>query len=152
MTERRIILQVNATVVAGLLILLTIQATVEGGFPFLLDIRSLNNSIDMYDKAINDTSLDPILLEAMKKRQAEIKLEVMEKEEQLSDVPNLWLIELFYNPLATFTFSMLFFIASIIRELDLKDENASRLGLGLSYAGFMIMFIAVLFMVIIPAG
>ena len=150
MTEKRILLQVNATIIAGLLILLTIQATIEGGIPFLLELRYAKNSVIMYDEALNDTSIDPILKEEMKRRQAELKLEIMERGLQLQNVPDFWLIELFFNPVATFTFSMFFFIASRIQELYHKKETASGLGLGLSYTGLMIMFIIILFMVILP--
>lgn len=150
MIEKKILLQVNATIVAGLLILLTIQATAEGGIPFLLDLGMSRDSIVMYQEAMNDTSTDPILLDAMKKRHAELKLEVMEKELRLSTVPDFWLIELFLNPLATFTFSMLFFLASMTQEMFRSEETASKLGIALSYGGFFVMFIAVLFMVIMP--
>jgi len=116
----------------------------------MLELRYAKNSVIMYDEALNDTSIDPILKEEMKRRQAELKLEIMERGLQLQNVPDFWLIELFFNPVATFTFSMLFFIASSIQELYHKKETASRLGLGLSYTGFMIMFIIILFMVILP--
>lgn len=151
MIEKKILLQVNATIIAGLLILLTIQAITAGGIPFLLELSASRDSIVMYQKAMNDTSTDPILLDAMKKRHAELKLEVMEKELRLSIAPDLWLIELLLNPVATFTFSMLFFLASMAQEMYHREETASKLGIALSYGGFFVMFIAVLFMVILPA-
>lgn len=150
MTEKRILLQINATIIAGLLILLTLQATTEGGIPFLLELRYAKDSVIMYDTALNDTSIDPILKEEMERRQAELKLEIMERGIQLQNVPDFWLIELFFNPIGTFTFSMLFFIFSSIQELYHKKETASILGLGLTYAGFMIMFITVFLMIALP--
>lgn len=152
MIEKKTLLQINATIITGLLILLTIQATTEGGIPFLLELGSLRNSVEMYDEAMNDTSIDPILLKAMKERQAELKLEVMEQESRLKFVPDFWLIQLIFNPISTFTFSMMFFIFSTIMELYNKGEAATKSGLAITYAGFLIMFIAVLLMIIMPAG
>jgi len=150
LTEKRTLLQVNATVIAGLLILLTIQATAEGGIPFLMELGASKGAIDMYEKAMNDTSLDPILLESMKKRHTELKLEAMEKDLRLRNIPNFWFIELFLNPVTTLTLSMAFFIVSIMREFDVAGEMATKLGLWLSYGGFLVMFIAVFFMIALP--
>ena len=152
MIEKRILLQVNATVMAGLLILLAIQANTAGGIPFLMELGTSNRVIDMYEKAMNDTSLDPILLETMKKRQAELKVEVMEKEIRLISIPNVWIVELFMSPIVTLTFSMIFFITSTVIEFDIPGKMTSKLGLILSCVGFFVMLIAVLFMLLWPLG
>ncbi len=150
MLEKKTLLQINATIITGLLILLTIQATTEGGIPFLLELFSLKNKVSMYNDAMNDTSLDPFLLDAMKKRQAELKIKIMEKEIELENVSVFWLAQLILNPITTFTFSMLFFIVSIILEIDNKMEKASKPGTLVTIVGLSVMLAAIFLMMIMP--
>ncbi len=146
------LIQVNATIIAGLLILLTLQATASGGISFLFDLSVTREQIEMYENLMNDTNQDPVLFDAMKKRHAELKLDLAERELKFGKSSDNWLIELFYNPITTFTSAMVFFLIAIMWEIGplSKHDDASKIGKILTYIGFMTMFVSVVVLILIP--
>ncbi len=147
------LIQINATIITGLLILLTIQATAAGTVPFLVERSALYESIDAYDELINSTKNDPILLEHMKTRQAELKIQTFEVDLRLGQSSDNYIINLFYNPITTFSASMFFFVVSCIAEIphSSKHEAPSKLGRSLTIVGFMTMGFTISMLIIIPA-
>lgn len=146
------LLQLNVTIIAGFLILITISATIEGGIPFLINLGSLNEKIANYELQINRNDTDPVLLEKIIERQNELKLEVMEKQVDIGTSSDTWLISIAYNPVMTFTFSMFFFVVSCITELENIRENeySSKSGIVLAEIGFIAMGAALAIALIVP--
>lgn len=146
------LLQINATIIAGLLILLTISVTIIPGIPFLIDIGDSRSQVEMYEQVMNATNLDPVLFDHMKNRHAELKLEVMEKEALLQRDYEVWMIKFFYNPIATFTVSLGFFVISSMIELtsSLKNEKPSKIAIGFTDGGLIVMIASIAMFVIIP--
>ena len=120
--------------------------------PFLIDMGESRSQVKMYEQAMNATNLDPVLFDHMKNRHAELKLEIMEKEALLQRDHEVWMIEFFYNPLATFTISLGLFVTSTMIELShsLKNEKPSKIAIGFTDGGLIVMIASIAIFIIIP--
>jgi len=147
---KRDILQVNSTIIAGLLILLTIQTTVSSFEIF--DSYSTNQGkigkLTELIKNSNDTNLN----EKANERIIELKIfqtELLEDAERDSPLVN----SVQNIPMILFVITMIPFIGACVWEMHDETkgsfESSTRPGRIMTYAGFVFLFLATFFLVLI---
>ena len=98
--SKNALLQVNATIIAGLLILLTIQSS-SPLTEYFVDWQSIENKLEILENVANNTN-DKVLVEKVNNRIAELTIQQIElvQDAQLQKLPPI-------NP-------MVFFLATMI--------------------------------------
>jgi len=147
------LLQFNATIIAGLFILLTIQNTVAGGLPALIDFQVTKDEVDKYKEIMNDDKNDQIIRDEAKKRFAEATLDSEKRQIQRDAATRFHEVQLLLHPTSYLLFAMLLFVSSCLVALASKNDNgrAFRTGEGFTISGLISMFTALLIMIVIPS-
>lgn len=137
--SKRDLLQVNATIIAGLFILLSIQSLPDSGVLIFDDVISRGAQMEKYQEIMNDSTEDELVKEEAKKRYVEIKLDLEEDLIEFQHDQKTKILQFFFNPISYFFISMIFFVVSSISILSSRAENDSffKLGEVLTIAGFI---------------
>ncbi|MBI5697569.1 MAG: hypothetical protein HZC29_03545 [Thaumarchaeota archaeon] len=146
------LLQLNATIIAGLFILVAVQGSVFGGIPALIDADLINDKITKYNDLINDPTLDQAIKDEAKKRLVESTVDLHEYYLHLASAQKFQLLQFFFNPISFFWTSLGFFVISSTVVLVSKNENgrAFRVGEGFSISGFIWILVALYIYLAIP--
>jgi hypothetical protein len=146
--ENRDLLQVNATVIAGLLILLTIQSTTTF-WDLYEDHMSIEQKIQELKKLANNTSDDFDLQKKINERIIELTIEDSEKfaDTHLIDKTSI-------DPMIFFLVTMIPFIGSCIWEIHFGTKNpgtisSSQQGRIMTYIGFVMLFASTLALILV---
>lgn len=147
------LLQVNTTVIAGLLILLTIQSTASFS-DYLDNGQVIENKISALNETAKTTK-DVILSEKIHQRISELRISEIELLQE-SKFENFIAI----SPSVFFLVSMMAFIGSCIWEMKdstansisnmtNKNHNSTTTGKVFSYLGFSLLFTSVFYLLAI---
>lgn len=148
--SHRDLLQVNATIIAGLFILLTFQNIVSGGISELIWIFDTDKQISMYNDTKNNPKEDPVVIMEAERRFAESTLNAREYliKFETHDKSKLALILL--HPIGWLLISLGMFVLSSIVLLTSRNTQGVRFHLGESFTtiGFVFMGGAILIVLI----
>lgn len=146
--EKRDLLQVNATIIAGLLILLTIQSTSTSFWDLYEDHLSINEKIQELEKLANDNSTGSDLEMKISERIIELKIKDTENLAETN------FVEKPVNPMILFLITMVPFIGSCIWEIHESRKTpdirmSSIQGRSMAYVGFVLLFASTLGLILI---
>jgi len=143
---KNVLLQVNATILAGLLILLTIQSN-SPLTEYFVDWQQIENKLEVFERVTNQTE-DEVLTQKINDRIAELTIEQIElvQDARYQNLPPI-------NPMVFFMVTMTPFIGSCIWEIHRSGktsvEYSSRLSHWFSYVGFVMLFFSTLYFIAI---
>ena len=142
---RSTLLQFNATVIAGLFILLTIQGTMtENGLFIFIDYLASQEIKKEYGKIINGTSNDPLLKEEAKKRIVEIELNSARNLAKSNFENDVKLPKAFLQPLTYFSLSLAAMtISSLILICSRENSYKKSIAEGLIIPGLILILTGV---------
>ena len=154
---RRDLLQVNATVIAGLFIFLTIQGITVAGIPALIDTNVTNLEIQKYDAIRKDETRDQVVRDEATKRYAETTLDLEKQYIRLNSAYDFRTAQYFFNPIVIVFASLLPFSLSCMLTIGSKNEQDWVLVLSkiLTIFGFALMGVGALMFLgfpIVPSG
>lgn len=145
--SKNILLQVNATIIAGLLILLTIQSS-SPLTEYFVDWQQIENKLEVFENVANNTG-DAVLLQKVNNKIADLTIEQIElvQDAKFQNLPPI-------NPMVFFMVTMTPFIGSCIWEIHRSPEISrveytSRNSRMLSYVGFVMLFFSTLYFIAI---
>jgi hypothetical protein len=146
--QKSTLLQFNATIIAGLFILLTIQGAVNDNdiFVFLDEITSQKIQ-DEYQKIMNDTSLDPELREEAKKRFIEIKLNSARDLVKINRDYETKVAKSILSPLTYYLVSIIMMVFSSLTVMYSKEGGLGmKMSELLAILGLMVILIGTYFL------
>ena len=147
---RSSLLQFNATIIAGLFILLTIQGVVNdnGIFVFIDEITSQKIQ-DEYSKMMNNSELDPLIREEAKKRFVEIELDSARDLVKITREFETKVVKASFHPITYFSGSLMLMVFSCIFTMYGKDQGLGiKIGEVLTIMGLMVILIGTYIMLV----
>lgn len=144
------LLQMNATIIAGLFILMTIQGTTSAGIPALIDADLINKKIDTYKTIINNTNYNQSVWEEAEKRLAESTIDLQEYYLRLESAQRFQLAQFIFNPVSFFWISLGFFVTSSIVGLVSATTRSFHAAEGFAIAGFIWIVVGLYIYLAIP--
>ena len=146
------LLQLNATVIAGLFILLTLQNITSGGIPQLLDFRVTMDELELYNDTMNDPDQIQAIKDEAEKRYAETKLDFDKRQIQFDMYEKAKPMMILLHPISYLLISLGLFIISCLIALAsrIEDGRAFRVSEGFTISGFLFMGVAVYIILVFP--